>query len=211
MNDDGAREALGRDDVRNVVAPTGGVSRLDRWNALGHRGATLWFTGLSGSGKSTVAAEVERALVLSGRPAFRLDGDIVRLGLNEDLGFTHEHRTENLRRLAHVARLFAESGTVAITAAISPLVAQRDAARNVHQRAGLPFLEIFVNTPIEVCEARDPKGLYKKARKGEIPEFTGISSPFEAPVRPELVLDTTVQSPKELAEIVIMRLNDHRS
>jgi len=195
-----------RDEARNVVAPPELLSRQARWRALGHGGATLWFTGLSGSGKSTVAAEVERRLVESGRPAFRLDGDIVRLGLNADLGFSDEDRTENLRRLAQVARLMAEAGTVAITAAISPLQTQRDAARAVHTAAGLPFYEVFVDTPLEVCEQRDPKGLYKKARAGELLNFTGLTSPFDSPAHPDIHLRTTRHDVPTLATQVLTAL-----
>ncbi|MEM1025849.1 MAG: adenylyl-sulfate kinase [Myxococcota bacterium] len=195
-----------RDKERNVVAPPTVLTRETRWAALGHGGATLWLTGLSGSGKSTVAAEVERRLVEAGRPAFRLDGDIVRLGLNADLGFSDADRSENLRRLSQVARLLAEAGTVAITAAISPLQRQRDEARAVHEGAGLAFYEVFVDTPLEVCEARDPKGLYKKARAGHIPEFTGISSPFEAPIEPDIHLHTVDHDVAALAEQVLATL-----
>jgi bifunctional enzyme CysN/CysC len=197
--------------TRHVIAPAAGMDRVERWRHLGQRGATLWFTGLSGSGKSTIAEVVERRLVEQGQAAFRLDGDVVRLGLNADLGFSHADRTENLRRLAHVARLFAESGTVAITAAISPLQMQRDEARRVHDEAGLCFYEVFVDTPLAVCEARDPKGLYAKARAGTIPDFTGVSSPFEAPANPELRLDTTRASAGALAEQVLDLIRRDRS
>ncbi len=189
-----------------MVAPPAVLTRERRWEALGHAGATLWFTGLSGSGKSTVAAEVERRLVESGHPAFRLDGDIVRLGLNTDLGFSEADRTENLRRLAQVARLMAEAGTVAITAAISPLQTQRDAARAVHRAAGLPFYEIFVDTPLEVCEQRDPKGLYRKARAGQIPNFTGLTSPFDRPAAPDIHLHATKHDVPALAAQVLAAL-----
>lgn len=151
-------------------------------------GATIWFTGLSGSGKSTVAVEVERQLVASGRPAYLLDGDNLRHGLNGDLGFTAEDRTENVRRVGEVARLFADAGVVALVPVISPYVGDRKRVRVIHAMAGLPFYEVFVDTPIEICEQRDPKGLYAKARAGEIKGFTGIDDPYEAPAHPELRL-----------------------
>lgn len=151
-------------------------------------GATLWFTGLSGSGKSTISVEVERRLVDAGRPAYLLDGDNLRQGLNGDLGFSAEDRAENVRRVGEVARLFADAGVVALVPVISPYAVDRDRVREIHRIAGLPFAEVFVDTPIEICEQRDPKGLYAKARAGEIKGFTGIDDPYEAPSSPELRL-----------------------
>ncbi|MEJ7584031.1 MAG: adenylyl-sulfate kinase [Acidimicrobiales bacterium] len=151
-------------------------------------GATVWLTGLSGSGKSTVAVALERLLAAKGRPAYRLDGDNVRHGLNADLGFSEADRTENVRRVGEVARLMADAGVVAIVPLISPYRAGRDRARSIHAGAGLPFVEVYVDTPIAECERRDPKGLYAKARAGEITGFTGIDDPYEAPLAPELVL-----------------------
>lgn len=168
----------------NVVWHHGSVARGERPSA----GATVWLTGLSGSGKSTVAMACERALVDAGRPAYVLDGDNVRHGLNADLGFSAEDRAENVRRVGHVARLMADAGVVALVPLISPYRADRDAVRALHAEADLPFFEVFVDTPIELCEQRDPKGLYAKARAGEIRGFTGIDDPYEAPVAPELVL-----------------------
>ena len=162
----------------------GNVTREQRWSALGVSGATVWFTGLSGSGKSTVAAEVERLLLLEGQPATMLDGDNLRHGLNADLGFTTADRNENVRRAGEVAKLFAESGAVALVPVISPYAADRDRIRAAHEAAGLPFIEVFVDTPLEECERRDPKGLYVKARAGEITGFTGIDDPYEAPAQP---------------------------
>lgn len=158
------------------------------------RGTTVWFTGLSGSGKSSVAMLVEQKLLESGTPAYVLDGDNLRHGLNADLGFSMADRAENLRRLAHVAALLADAGNVVLVPAISPLAEQRELARNVHAAAGFDFVEVFCDTPIEECEKRDPKGLYAKARAGEIAHFTGIDSPYQAPVHPELRLtpDRTV-------------------
>jgi bifunctional enzyme CysN/CysC len=148
----------------------------------------VWFTGLSGSGKSTVAAEVEERLLDAGRAAYLLDGDNLRHGLNGDLGFSADDRAENVRRIGEVARLFADAGVVALVPVISPYRADRDRVREVHRVAGLPFVEVHVDTPLEICEARDPKGLYAKARAGEITGFTGIDDPYEAPERPELRL-----------------------
>ncbi|MDD9371323.1 MAG: adenylyl-sulfate kinase [Acidimicrobiales bacterium] len=184
----------------NVVWHEGAVARADRPS----QGATVWLTGLSGSGKSTVAVEVERALVAAGRAAYLLDGDNVRHGLNADLGFSAADRTENIRRIGEVARLFADAGVVALVPVISPYRADRDRARTIHEAVGLPFVEVYVDTPIEVCEARDPKGLYAKARAGEIRGFTGIDDPYEAPEHPDLRLtpadgDPTAQAARVLA------------
>ena len=174
--------------TENVVRHAGHLTRDERWAALGATGAVVWFTGLSGSGKSTVAFAAERLLVERKRFAVVLDGDNLRHGLNGDLGFTPEDRTENLRRVSEVAILFAESGAIAIVPVISPYRSSRDAARAAVEAAGLRFVEVFVDTPIELCEQRDPKGLYKKARAGEIRGFTGIDDPYEAPDAAEVVL-----------------------
>lgn len=167
-------------------------------------GATVWLTGLSGSGKSTVAVVLEELLVGAGRPAYRLDGDNLRHGLNADLGFSTADRDENVRRAGEVARLFAEAGVVAIVPLISPYRRGRDHARTIHGQAQLRFVEVWVDTPIAVCEARDPKGLYARARAGEISGFTGIDDPYEAPVRAELTLtpddgDPVAQATRVLA------------
>jgi bifunctional enzyme CysN/CysC len=183
------------------------VPRHERWAALGVRGATIWFTGLSGSGKSTVAAEVERLLVAARRPTYMLDGDNLRHGLNADLGFSAPDRDENVRRVGEVACLFADAGVVALVPLISPYRSGRDRARAVHARAGLPFLEVFVDTPIEECERRDPKGLYAKARRGELKAFTGIDDPYEPPLAPELVLRPADGSPAELAARTVVALD----
>jgi bifunctional enzyme CysN/CysC len=170
------------------------------------QGVTVWLTGLSGSGKSTVATEVERQLVAAGRPAYVLDGDNVRHGLNGDLGFSAEDRAENVRRVGHVARLFADAGLVALVPLISPYRADRDAVRALHAAAGLPFVEVHVDTPIELCEVRDPKGLYAKARAGEITGFTGIDDPYEAPAAPELVLRPDDGDAAAMAALVLALL-----
>ena len=172
----------------NVTWHEGAVTRTERWQALGTRGATLWFTGLPASGKSTVAAAVEARLVRDGRSAYRLDGDNLRHGVCGDLGFSAEDREENVRRTAEVARLLADAGTVAIVSVVSPFAAGRAAARALHERDGLRFVEIFVNTPVEECERRDPKGLYKRARAGELRGMTGIDAPYEAPESPDVEL-----------------------
>jgi bifunctional enzyme CysN/CysC len=162
----------------------GDVSRDQRLS----RGATVWFTGLSGSGKSTIAVACERSLLATGRPAYMLDGDNLRHGLNSGLGFSAEDRAENVRRVAEVAKLLADAGVVAIVSLVSPYHADRERARTLHSESGLPFAEIFVDTPLQVCEARDPKGMYAKARAGEIKNFTGVDDPYEAPESPHLRL-----------------------
>jgi adenylylsulfate kinase len=175
----------------NIHWHEGDITRDERWKALGSRGMTLWFTGLSASGKSTIAVALEQVLVNGGLPAYRLDGDNIRHGLNKNLGFSAADREENIRRISEVSKLFADAGLVTLTSFISPYRKDRDFCRKIHAEAGLDFCEIFVDTPIEVCEQRDPKGLYKKARAGEIKGFTGIDDPYEAPEKPELVLDTS--------------------
>jgi bifunctional enzyme CysN/CysC len=165
------------------------------------------FTGLSGSGKSTVAGEVERALVAAGRPAYLLDGDNLRHGLNADLGFSSADRSENIRRVGEVARLFADAGVVALVPVISPYRADRDRVRAIHQSVGLRFVEVFVDTPIELCESRDPKGLYAKARAGEITGFTGIDDPYEPPPHPDLRLTPDDGDPAAQAARVLRALS----
>jgi bifunctional enzyme CysN/CysC len=174
----------------NVVWHEQGTSRDERWRATDIHGATVWLTGLSGSGKSTIAGAVADVLVLRGTLTYILDGDNLRHGLNGDLGFSSEDRAENVRRVAEVARLFADAGVVALVPVISPYRAGREHARRLHEAAGLTFLEVFVDAPLEVCESRDPKGLYAKARAGELTGFTGIDDPYEAPSSPELVVST---------------------
>jgi bifunctional enzyme CysN/CysC len=172
----------------NVTWSPGSLDREQRWSALRTRGATIWFTGLPASGKSTIAAALEERLVVDGHSAYRLDGDNLRHGLNENLGFSAEDRAENVRRTAHAARLLADAGTISVVSLVSPYAADREAARQAHESAGLEFIEIFVDTPVEECERRDPKGLYAKARAGEITGMTGVDDPYEAPEAPDLVL-----------------------
>jgi len=181
----------------NIHWHAGNLSRDERWAALRTRGATMWFTGLSASGKSTIASALEQHLVSQGVHCYRLDGDNIRFGLNKNLGFSAEDRAENIRRIGEVAKLFADSGCIALTSFISPYRKDRDLCRELHEKdktGPLPFLEVFVDTPIDVCEQRDPKGLYKKARAGEIKGFTGIDDPYEPPLNPELVLKPATMS-----------------
>jgi adenylyl-sulfate kinase len=172
----------------NIVWHDTVVSRHDRWARHDLRGTTVWFTGLSGSGKSTIANEVALRLLDAGRPAYLLDGDNVRHGLNADLGFSAADRAENVRRIGEVARLMADAGLVVLVPVISPYRVDRDRARAIHAAADLGFVEVFVDTPLELCEQRDPKGLYAKARAGELTGMTGIDDPYEAPVTPEVHL-----------------------
>lgn len=174
----------------NIVWHEGTVERPQRETLNKHRGFTIWFTGLSGSGKSTLSVALEERLYGMGCRTYRLDGDNVRTGLNRDLAFSPEDRIENIRRIGEVAKLFRDAGIINLTAFISPYRQDRDMARNLSQRDDNDFLEVFVDAPLEVCEQRDPKGLYKKARAGSIPNFTGISAPYEAPENPEIHVDT---------------------
>lgn len=199
-------EQAGIPHTENTRWHDSAVSRKLRWETIGASGITIWLTGLSGSGKSTVAVEVERQLIEAGQPAYLLDGDNLRQGLNGDLGFSAEDRDENVRRVAHVARLFADTGVVAIVPLISPYRQARDLARSLHDAAGLPFAEIFVDTPLDICEQRDPKGLYKMARAGEISGMTGLDAPYEAPLSPELRLTPEDGEPAAQAAKVLTSL-----
>ena len=185
---------------RNIVRAEGHVTGADREAHFGHRAVTVWFTGLSGSGKSTLAFALEAVLLERGVAAYVLDGDNVRFGLNRDLGFSPEDRTENIRRIGEVCRLFQDAGVVVLTAFISPYVADRDQVRAIHAES--TFIEVYVDTPLEICEARDPKGLYVKARAGEIPDFSGISAPYEPPPSPEITIDTTQPLQDCLAQLL---------
>ncbi len=194
----------------NITWHHGHVERTARQSLLKQRGATIWLTGLSASGKSTIAYTVEHALVESGRLAYVLDGDNIRHGLNKNLGFSPEDRTENIRRIGEVAKLFGDAGVITLTSFISPYRADRDLVRALHEQAGLPFIEVFVRVPIDICEQRDPKGLYQKARAGQIPEFTGISAPYEEPLKPEIVLENGRQSVAESAAVILDYLDEQR-
>jgi bifunctional enzyme CysN/CysC len=180
--------------AENITIHPSKLSRDERWEALKTGGATIWMTGLSGSGKSTIAAAVEHTLVSSGHSAYMLDGDNLRHGLCADLGFSEEDRAENVRRVGEVAKLLAEAGTVAIASLVSPFEDARDKVRAAHREAGIPFYEVFVDTPLDECERRDPKGLYAKARAGEITDLTGVGSPYEAPRSPDLTTDPDLET-----------------
>lgn len=185
----------------NIVRHEGHVSRQQRERLLRQQGVLIWFTGLPSSGKSTIAYTVEHALVASGHLAYVLDGDNIRFGLNKNLGFSADDRAENIRRIGEVGKLFVDGGFLTLASFVSPYRADRDGVRALMAEGD--FVEIFVNTPIELCEERDPKGLYKKARAGEIPNFTGVSDPYEEPEKPELVIETDTVTPSEAAAQVI--------
>lgn len=188
----------------NITWHHADITKADREKKNGHKAVVLWFTGLSGSGKSTLAHAVENALFEMGCNTYVLDGDNIRHGLNKNLGFSPEDRTENIRRIGEVAKLFTEAGVIALTAFISPYRADRDKAREIAGDG--VFIEIYVKCPLEVCEQRDVKGLYKKARAGQIPEFTGISAPYEEPLSPEIVVDTSQRNLEDSAKFVIAEL-----
>ena len=190
----------------NVHWHEGDITREHRGKLLGHKGATLWFTGLSGSGKSTVAVELEGTLHEMGIMSYRLDGDNVRMGINKNLGFSAEDRAENIRRIGEVAKLFVDSGQIALSSFVSPYREDRDNVRKLHEDAGMEFIEIFVDCSLEAAEARDPKGLYKKARAGEIKNFTGIDSPYEEPLKPDVHIETTKCSIEDAADQIMAEL-----
>jgi bifunctional enzyme CysN/CysC len=194
------REELMNPKATNIFEVLSRIERSKREDRNGHKGGVLWLTGLSGSGKSTLAIEVERVLFAKGYHVYVLDGDNLRHGLNSNLGFSHEDRTENIRRVGEVAALFADAGFVCVSAFISPYRADRADARAA---AGDSFHEIHVQADLATCESRDPKGLYKRARLGEIPDFTGISAPYEEPENPELVVDTASLEVPESVAIVL--------
>ena len=193
----------------NITWHEGAVTREERAHALGQNGVTVWMTGLSASGKSTIAVALEQVLLQRGRAAYRLDGDNIRFGLNKNLGFSAEDRTENIRRIGEVAKLFNDAGIITLTSFISPYRKDRDLARKLHEDAKLAFIEVYVDCPLGEAEKRDPKGLYKKARAGELKGFTGIDDPYEAPESPELVLRTDKMSVGE-SVIAILRELERR-
>lgn len=188
---------------KNIVWHYSHVERSKREDILKQQGCTIWLTGLPSSGKSTTAFALEHELTKRGYLAYVLDGDNVRHGLNNDLGFSARDRQENIRRIGEVARLFADAGLVTMTSFISPYRNERQLARRIHNDAGLAFIEVFVDTPVEVCEERDPKGLYKKARRGELKGFTGIDAPYEPPLSPEVVVRTQASTPQEIVDQII--------
>ena len=198
-----------QDKSANTTWHAGSVGRAERERLLGQRGATVWLTGLSGSGKSTIAVAVEAHLVRAGRLCYRVDGDNLRHGLNRNLGFSPIDRAENVRRTGEVCRILGDAGVIALASLVSPFRADRAVVRALHDEWGLPFLEVFVDVPLAVAESRDPKGLYKKARAGEIRDFTGIHQPYEAPERAELVLDSSAMSVGDAAQRVVEALRAH--
>ncbi|KAF8200894.1 Adenylylsulfate kinase-domain-containing protein [Pholiota molesta] len=186
----------------NIQFHPGSVTPAERGQLLKQKGATVWLTGLSASGKSTIACALEQHLLHLQKFAYRLDGDNVRFGLNKDLGFDEKSRNENIRRIGEVSKLFTDAGCITVTAFISPYRADRNLARELHAQSSLPFVEVFVDAPLQVVEARDPKGLYKKARAGEIKDFTGISAPYEAPEAPEIHIKTNEVEVAEAVRII---------
>lgn len=206
MNQQNEREIALSVKSKNITWHDGQVSRTSREELLQQQGVTIWFTGLSGSGKSTVAVAAEAALREQGRLTYILDGDNIRQGLNNNLGFSPADRSENIRRIGEVAKLFTDAGVIVLTAFISPYREDRDQVREI--MASGDFLEVHVSADVETCEKRDVKGLYKKARAGEIPNFTGISAPYEAPEKPELVMDTGAQSVDESVAQLLGFLQD---
>lgn len=183
-----------------------GVTRSQRWNKHGLAGATVWLTGLSGSGKSTIAIELARELLNTSRLAYILDADNLRLGLNSDLGYSDPDRTENIRRVAEVACLFADSGTVAIVPIISPFIASREHARKLHTGKNLQFIEVHVATPVDECERRDTKGLYAKVRSGQMTGLSGVDSPYEAPKSPDVIVGQDNETLQESVRLILKKL-----
>jgi len=199
---------MAQQKATNIVWHEGNVTPQERQELLGQKGATLWMTGLSASGKSTIAVALEQVLLQQGRAAYRLDGDNIRHGLNKNLGFSAEDRAENIRRIGEVAKLFNDASVLTITSFISPYIKDRDLVRKLHEEAGLPFIEVYVKCPLDVAEQRDPKGLYKKARAGQLKGFTGIDDPYEEPTRAELVIDTSTTSVEEAVQLILDDLRE---
>ena len=191
---------------KNIVWHDHHVSKKERLSIKDQKPCILWFTGLSGSGKSTIANAVESKLVEMNKHTYLLDGDNIRMGLNKGLGFSDEDRIENIRRIGEVSKLFVDAGTMVLTAFISPFQKERDAVRTLVDDG--EFIEVFIDTPLAICESRDPKGLYKKARSGEIPNFTGISSPYEAPIKPEIHIHNDNISVEDVADQIIDYLEE---
>ena len=194
----------------NLTWHDGEVTRADRFNRLGQKGVTLWFTGLSGSGKSTVAVAVEKALHKLGKLSYRLDGDNIRLGINQNLGFSAADRTENIRRIGEISKLYCDTGIITLSSFISPYREDRDQVRHIHEQAGHNFIEVHVDCSLACAEDRDPKGLYKKARAGEIKNFTGIDDPYEAPENAEIHLHTDAMTLEDEVNIILNYLQEHR-
>jgi adenylylsulfate kinase len=190
----------------NIHWQEGEISRTDRERLIQQKGATLWFTGLSGSGKSTIAIALEKALYKTNTLSYRLDGDNIRLGINKNLGFSAEDRAENIRRIGEISKLFADCGTLSLSSFISPYRQDRDNVRDLHKQSGIHFVEVYVDCSLEVAESRDPKGLYKKARGGKIKNFTGIDDPYEPPKNPEIHLKTDQMTLEQEINAIIVYL-----
>ncbi len=191
-----------------IIPHKGNIKKEDRQRQKGHKSAIIWFTGLSGSGKSTVAHKLEEKLFERGIHTYVLDGDNIRTGLNKDLGFSAEDREENIRRIGEVAKLFVDAGIIVLSAFISPYIKDRETVRNLVEKG--EFIEVYVKCPLEVCEQRDVKGLYKKAREGIIKNFTGIDDPYEEPVNPEIIVETDKESLEESVNKIIKYLEEHK-
>ena len=194
---------MAQQKATNVHWHHGDITREDRNRLLEQKGATLWFTGLSASGKSTIAVALEAVLYEQGKLCYRLDGDNIRFGINKNLGFSAEDRAENIRRIGEIAKLFVDSSLIVLSSFISPYWKDREQVRKLHEEAGFEFVEVFVDCSLETAEQRDPKGLYKKARSGEIKNFTGIDDPYEAPENPEIHLHTDQMTLEEEVEIIV--------
>lgn len=190
----------------NIFWQDGEISRTDRERLIQQKGATLWFTGLSGSGKSTIAIALEKALYKRNTLSYRLDGDNIRLGINKNLGFSAEDRAENIRRIGEISKLFADCGTLSLSSFISPYRQDRDNVRDLHKQSGIHFVEVYVDCSLEVAESRDPKGLYKKVRGGKIKNFTGIDDPYEPPKNPEIHLKTDQMTLEQEINAIILYL-----
>lgn len=195
-------------ETKHITWHESEVTKAQRQMRNGHQSVLIWFTGLSGSGKSTVSVALEKALFEDGKQTYRLDGDNVRHGLNKNLGFSPEDRQENIRRIGEVGKLMVDSGAITVTAFISPYKQDRDNVRQLFEEQ--EFIEVYTQCSIETCEQRDPKGLYKKARTGEIPEFTGISAPYEPPENPEIIIDTEDNSVEASVNQILNYLKEHR-
>lgn len=194
----------------NITFHPGSVTADERAKLTKQKGLTLWLTGLSASGKSTIAVALEQHLLNNGINAYRLDGDNIRFGLNADLGFDEKSRNENIRRISEVAKLFADSTCFAITSFISPYLKDRETARELHKKADIPFIEVYVKVSIEKAESRDPKGLYKKAREGIIKDFTGVSAPYEEPKNAEIVIENDDKTVEEGVKVIVDYLTEHK-
>jgi adenylylsulfate kinase len=192
--------------ISNVFWDNGQISQVDRNNLIGQKGVTIWFTGLSGSGKSTISAALEKELFRRQKLSYRLDGDNIRLGINKDLGFSARDRTENIRRIGEISKLFVDCGIISLSSFISPYRRDRDWVRELHAQSNMGFIEVFVDCSLAVAESRDPKGLYKRARAGEIAYFTGIDDPYEAPSKPEIHLKTDQLTVEQEVEAIIDHL-----